>query len=279
MKNVLTALSLFTFLLFACSENEDPAIMDVSIVGIEDVSVKAGGEVTIPINIVFNNEVPGTFTLSFENVPSGLECSFSKSVGQENFESDLAVAVSAEAEAGQYEVTIKGITSDGQVLTAKFTVEAIKDLSVTFSVLNTTAWTVENPGLDPVEGAEITLWNENGEVVATSTSDADGEVEIFNLDADGTYRYLIEKGTLGNLIQQEEKDGATYGYHVLGVFQTMEEIDGSAQPNASIGDVRLSDKNQDGIINSDDKVTFAYLTYVASQSPMSVQVYLAEKNP
>ncbi|MBJ6142078.1 TonB-dependent receptor [Hymenobacter sp. BT559] len=48
--------------------------------------------------------------------------------------------------------------------------------------------------------------------------------------------------------------GAFYGYQVAGVFQTAQEITGSAQPGAAAGDLRYVDQNGDGNIDQRDFV-------------------------
>ncbi len=49
--------------------------------------------------------------------------------------------------------------------------------------------------------------------------------------------------------------GELYGWDMIGIFQTEEEIDAHAtQQNAQPGDVKFRDVNEDGIINDDDRI-------------------------
>ena len=48
--------------------------------------------------------------------------------------------------------------------------------------------------------------------------------------------------------------GAFYGYEVAGVFQSAQDVAGSAQPDAKAGDLRYRDVNGDGVIDDRDKV-------------------------
>ncbi len=49
--------------------------------------------------------------------------------------------------------------------------------------------------------------------------------------------------------------GHFFGYETNGIFQTQEDVDAHAnQPNAEPGDIRFVDQNDDGEINTDDKV-------------------------
>ena len=52
-----------------------------------------------------------------------------------------------------------------------------------------------------------------------------------------------------------------YEYRFDGIFQTAEEVAGSAQPTAKPGDVRVKDINGDGTINADDR------TFIGSRQP------------
>ena len=48
--------------------------------------------------------------------------------------------------------------------------------------------------------------------------------------------------------------GAFYGYEAVGVFQSAQDVAGSAQPDAKAGDLRYRDVNGDGVIDDRDKV-------------------------
>ncbi|MBN2524363.1 MAG: TonB-dependent receptor [Bacteroidales bacterium] len=49
--------------------------------------------------------------------------------------------------------------------------------------------------------------------------------------------------------------GELYGWDMIGIFQTEEEIDAHAtQQNAQPGDIKFRDVNEDGIINDDDRI-------------------------
>lgn len=60
---------------------------------------------------------------------------------------------------------------------------------------------------------------------------------------------------LGNftLLREEDPINAYFGYETEGIFQSQQEIDESAQPFASPGDIKFKDVNQDGQINPDDR--------------------------
>ena len=80
--------------------------------------------------------------------------------------------------------------------------------------------------------------------------------EVTNLGNGGI---PIIGGSLGNgrtatLTDVGRPIGAFFGYNRVGVFQTADEVRGSAQPNAKPGDLRYEDINGDGVINGDDRV-------------------------
>lgn len=55
------------------------------------------------------------------------------------------------------------------------------------------------------------------------------------------------------ILRKGDPISSYYGYVVDGIFQTAEEVAGSAQPAASPGDLRFRDVNEDGTINPDDR--------------------------
>ncbi|MGI4887332.1 MAG: SusC/RagA family TonB-linked outer membrane protein [Janthinobacterium lividum] len=61
-------------------------------------------------------------------------------------------------------------------------------------------------------------------------------------------------GYLATVSQVGAPLGAFYGYDVAGVFQTTQDVTGSAQPDAKAGDLRYRDVNGDGVIDNRDKV-------------------------
>ncbi|GAB3895974.1 TonB-dependent receptor [Larkinella knui] len=80
--------------------------------------------------------------------------------------------------------------------------------------------------------------------------------EVTNLGNGGI---PIIGGSLGNgrtatLTDVGRPIGAFFGYNRVGVFQSADEVRGSAQPNAKPGDLRYEDVNGDGVINGDDRV-------------------------
>ncbi|GAA3515267.1 TonB-dependent receptor [Aquimarina addita] len=66
----------------------------------------------------------------------------------------------------------------------------------------------------------------------------------------GSLRFLPES----TIIRVGDPINSFYGYNVDGIFQTQDEVNNSAQPDANPGDIRYTDSNGDGIINVDDRV-------------------------
>jgi TonB-dependent starch-binding outer membrane protein SusC len=81
------------------------------------------------------------------------------------------------------------------------------------------------------------------------------ENKILNLD-DSRREFI--GGVFGNVVGYNitrvgEPLGAFYGRVVEGIFQSQEEVNNSAQPNARPGDFRFKDLNDDGVINDRDR--------------------------
>jgi len=60
-----------------------------------------------------------------------------------------------------------------------------------------------------------------------------------------------------NITEVGKSVGAHYGYKVIGIFETQEQIDNSPKfrNTANIGEYRFEDINEDGVINSDDRTS------------------------
>jgi TonB-linked SusC/RagA family outer membrane protein len=56
------------------------------------------------------------------------------------------------------------------------------------------------------------------------------------------------------ILEEGKPYGNYVGYETDGLYQTQEEINGSAEPNALPGDMKYIDQNGDGVINADDFV-------------------------
>lgn len=64
----------------------------------------------------------------------------------------------------------------------------------------------------------------------------------------------IANGALATRTIQGGAIGEFFGYKTNGIFQSTQEITGSAQPNAKPGDFRYIDQNGDGVIDGKDRV-------------------------
>ncbi|WP_300435548.1 TonB-dependent receptor [Christiangramia sp.] len=66
----------------------------------------------------------------------------------------------------------------------------------------------------------------------------------------GDTRFLFDY----TILREGEPINAYFGYKTEGVFQSQEEVDASAQPNANPGDLKFVDDNGDGVLNATDRV-------------------------
>ena len=76
-------------------------------------------------------------------------------------------------------------------------------------------------------------------------------LSLSGIDSDGDG---IEDDDVANRLFIGSPTSVAHRYEPVGIFQEGEDIISSAQPNAKPGDVKLLDKNNDGIINADDRV-------------------------
>lgn len=83
------------------------------------------------------------------------------------------------------------------------------------------------------------------------------ENEVLFVDSDNAF---LTGGSFGigqeppSRMEAGQPLGYFYGLQTNGIFQTAEEVNNSAQPDASTGDIRFVDQNGDGMIDSDDRV-------------------------
>ncbi len=135
---------------------------------------------------------------------------------------------------------------------------------LTITVYNALDWSPVNPDLPECIGATVELTGASG-TVSGLTND-EGKIVFRDLEI-GSYTILVTMGDLSNLIDKDNTTGK--GYIAIGIFQTMQEIDAyvnsegeSIQPFAVPGDLILSDINNDGKINDNDKVLSESVDFV-----------------
>ncbi len=129
----------------------------------------------------------------------------------------------------------------------------------------TNAATVENSGIEFALNSRNAIgsnWtinlNANGSFIKN---------EVKSLGANSESDSFIQGGSLGNgqMVTRTEVGqpiGSYYGYEVLGVFQTQDEVDNSAIiAGQEPGDLKYADLNGDGIIDAEDR------TYIGSPIP------------
>ena len=133
-----------------------------------------------------------------------------------------------------------------------YSVRCLKDYKIVLRILDATSWTPENHNLNIVPNAVIKLYTsqssfDNNLPEFTTTSDANGMVQLSDLPVQNQYNYLmiVEKGDLRNI-----KDG----YIIGGVFNSNFEIfSWPTQTGAYVGGLKYIDVNGDAIISTDDR--------------------------
>ncbi|MBS9464179.1 TonB-dependent receptor [Flagellimonas sp. 389] len=119
-------------------------------------------------------------------------------------------------------------------------------------------FTQENVGDTSNRGFEVLLETQNivGDFNWTSTFNfATVRNEVTNLGElpfilQGNLRFLNDF----TILREGDPLNSYWGYRTEGIFQNQEEIDASAQPGASPGDLKFADTNEDGSIDPEDRV-------------------------
>ncbi|UII75400.1 TonB-dependent receptor [Flagellimonas sp. HMM57] len=119
-------------------------------------------------------------------------------------------------------------------------------------------FTQENVGDTSNRGFEVLLETQNivGDFNWTSTFNfATVRNEVTNLGElpfilQGNLRFLNDF----TILREGDPLNSYWGYRTEGIFQNQEEIDASAQPGASPGDLKFVDTNEDGSIDPEDRV-------------------------
>ncbi|TRX59986.1 PKD domain-containing protein [Fulvivirga sp. M361] len=128
--------------------------------------------------------------------------------------------------------------------------------SIDLTIKDANSWTIENPELLLVVGADAKLYTSQSSIDSktpdfVAKSDENGKAVFYDLE-NGNYYLSVEMGD-----SKSSKDG----FLIYGVFQTQEDIDNSApQDGAVIGGIKYTDVNGDGLISDDDKAQFRFIT-------------------
>ncbi|CAL1516457.1 TonB-dependent receptor [Chitinophaga sp. MM2321] len=149
-------------------------------------------------------------------------------------------------------------------LTADYYIKTTSDLLFSVNVPQTTGYSSSLQNIGQVEnrGLELGLNTINIEGHALQWNSAFtisfNRNKVLNLDGRPEFTAGSGSGHLGVwgstiLMKVGEPLGNFYGRKVTGIFQDKAEIDASAQKNASPGDLRYADLNDDGVINDLDR--------------------------
>ena len=154
-----------------------------------------------------------------------------------------------------------GVESDPATVTMPFQGEMI---------VGDTVWMddngngVQDPDEKGVEGVKVTLYDENGTIVDTATTDADGHYQ-FTVKQPGKYHigfddkyYYVKPGQGGDDAKDSNVDLETFGSPRTADFDldwgdVDMTIDAGITPTAHIGDYFWIDKDKDGIQDPDEK--------------------------
>jgi hypothetical protein len=256
-KNLLLLLTL-AVALFSCKEEKEEIKFDFEVSGIENIKSSVGETQIIEFKVQCTNGIAEDVTLSLTDAPYGVISSIEKDHGLPNYESSLTLVVSNQAQLGTYEITLQA-ASKTVTKTKKFILAIDDELAMTMTVYDATKWTYENLNGDFVEGATIKLFKDEESFHSniafyTTTTDKTGRAYFYNIPY-GNYIYIVEKGTLSNIVQRVGQKG----FVAVDIFRSNQEILVSSQPTAKVGDLRFRDLNADGKISDTDRTPYDQL--------------------
>lgn len=152
-----------------------------------------------------------------------------------------------------------GLWEDRITGTLDYFVNNTYDLLLNLPIPRTSGFdtSLQNVGDTENSGFELMLDSRNlsGDFAWSTTFNfATVENKVTNL---GELPFILQGGLAFQsdftILREGDPINAYWGYQVDGIFQSQQEIDGSAQPGAEPGDLRFRDISGDGAITSDDR--------------------------
>lgn len=168
-------------------------------------------------------------------------------------------------ETSQLNIGMDATLADGRLsVTADYYRKVTSDLLLAVALPSQTGFasTVQNVGGVQNQGVELSVgltsnlsavtWSSDLNVTrnVNEVTDLGANEEIFPGTAVGGISSVNDQSII---IREGEPLGSFYGFVQEGLFQSQNEIDNSAQPNAEVGGPRYRDVNNDGVIDDADK--------------------------
>lgn len=147
------------------------------------------------------------------------------------------------------------------------------------TVYDGTQWSTTNTQGQLAADAEVALYRNrsdftNGQPAFTGKTNAGGKL-TFNGLVPGNYYLVVKKDDKYNYFEQDTYNGKPIGYLPTGIFQNTSQVNGLPHLNgAAPGDFIFLDTNQDGIVNSNDKVNIPVEVSVASNKTIQVTTFI-----
>jgi hypothetical protein len=261
--NRLLIFVILTINILAGCKKETSGEFDFEVKGMESLNVTIGESKAIDLEVVTTNGDPQKVVLSLTGVPEGILYSFENVEGMPDYYSSLGLAVTKHAQVGTYKVSLQAIAGD-KVKTVEFEMVIDGTLSMSITVYNATNWAPELNYGTLTDSAKVKLYPDEAAFVAHHPSDSaytkpDGKAYFYKLQP-GNYLFTVEKGSLSNIVNKKMVNGVLKGFATTGIFRYSYEIDASAQPNASVGDLRYRDVTDDWHISDADRVCYDVLS-------------------
>jgi hypothetical protein len=261
--NRLLILAIILINILAGCEKETSGEFDFEVKGLESLNVTIGESKAVDLEVVTTNGDPQKVVLSLTDVPEGIIYSFENVEGMPDYYSSLGLAVTKQAQVGTYKLALKAMAGD-KVKTVEFEIFVDGSLSMSMTVYNANNWAPELNYGTLTDSAKVKLYLNETAFFANNPIDSaytkpDGKAYFYKLQP-GNYLFTVEKGGLSNIVNKKLVNGVLKGFATTGIFRYSYEIGASAQPNASIGDLRYRDVTDDWQINDADRVSYDVLS-------------------
>jgi hypothetical protein len=151
------------------------------------------------------------------------------------------------------------------------------------TIYDANSWTSESNDLEIVVGAQIKLYKDentfnSGRPDYEAITDENGVGTVMvptPVDVSGDGFYDENNPHFIIIIEKDGKSNLNGGFAIAGVFFCQSEFKEDFQSGATVGGIKYSDVNGDGVIDSMDKVPYGYITLTLEGTDDNGQIVIA----
>ncbi|MEI6755273.1 MAG: carboxypeptidase-like regulatory domain-containing protein [Paludibacter sp.] len=220
--------------------------------GVNDTAMYKNSKLSIPINALWINGNQESLNLSAQDIPTGVNVSFTKTDGLPDFSTKLNIEVTSAAIVGNYSISVIGLGTNGRKRTYKLNlnIKSKESLDVSVSYISGLRTDPGEPIMSGASGATVKLFTsqsaiDNNTPAYSVNTDANGLARFYDIPS-GNYSLIVNKGDLSNEINGLVTTGT--------VFRDANSLLNSPhQATDVVGSYQFVDVNGDGLINANDK--------------------------